>query len=551
MHTLTPLRGLIPGICTYFKGFQKAYYYLGQDHEEGKTRREKKIAEAAAKLAKVNEELHTGSLNIHPLPFEKTVKVIKAAQKELAADEQDPHRCAWKRLFRNITPEEQQFATRIEEGEEQQVKEISRALIQGEWNHPIFSAPRFGQYTVQAFKQKQITIEQLATVFLRWEAAEQFLESGNGLLEHPIFENETLSAETKKFLLPALWKLSPDENKRFFDELAQCPLSEQSFWTVKIPKKDYKEGPNRKKFGEVLEKFQSVFHLFRLKDCFEEPDRTVFVIPSFSILKTYLRAVFMQQAVAIIPEFGIGAPKQIELDIPQNKRLFALHFPGVKGLDKGDGYYFGKYLSSFHDFYHCHQISLIPLAHRLAYLRLSHLFKHCLTLSKKYPDQPLLTVYWTEQKGNWGESKLVGKVHKFNPIHLKERKSYLKHHYYRVIDLEQPASDGYLELFEERISFDWNKKISYPSLAEKRPFTPFKYYHHSLNGRTPESYFNVCASLFDMVGKAQKWKNYFGIDAINSRPWHECEFRAIQAHLIEGFQNKKISTPPEEFTGLI
>lgn len=522
------------------------FHMSGYSVYDEKKRQNEKIAKIVAKLEEVNKELHSGSLNATPLPFEKTLKMIEASRNELIEDKKDSHSYALMRLFRNITPEEREIATQLEVGEEPLVDELALALYNGEWDSPIFTSPRFGQYVLQAFIQKRISIEQLTTVFLRWEATEQFSNSGNLLWTRSVFENGTLSEDAKKFLLPALWKMSADEEARFVDILGKSPKSEQYFWTVKVPKEDYEKGNKQKNFGKMLDAFQGRFRLFTLIKSAQEPDQAILVVPSFSIIQAYLRGVYMEHAVTMIPEFGIGTPEQIEFDIPQNKRLFALHFPGIKGLEEGDGYYFGKYLSSFHDFYHSQRISLIPYPRRLAYLRLSHVFNHCLTLSENCPNQPLLTVYWTRDCSFF--TKNVGEVYKFAPIKIDDRSSFQHKYYESNIDLERPATEGYVQLFRERESCGEYTNKDYPLLAEKLPFVPFYAYHMWLEGATPERYFDVCVALHDMVVHNVEWKNHFGIETMKTHHWHENDrYSNIQKKLIEGFSNKTISTPPEQF----
>lgn len=487
------------------------------------------------KIDKILAIVNSGSLNRNPLPFEKTLKVIRAAKAEWLRKTADPHHYARFRLLRNLNIEERKTVTSLEPSEEVLADSLAQALQEGNWCDPILSHLRFGQYAFRAFESNAITLEQFATVFLRWEAEEQFSCPGNPLRVRPIFDNGNLSKEAKQLLLPALWEISTDELQRFLDFLADSPKSEQYFWTVKILWRDYHEGEVQKKYGPFLKQIQYVLPVFRLLEHSRAPEYKVLVVPSFSVFKAYLRAVQMEHAVDIVPEFGINSPEQIERDIPQNQRVFALNFPGVQGLEEGDSYYFGKYLASFHDFYHCYRISLIPPNHRLAYLRLSHLFNHCLELSERYPERPLLTVYWSRQTCI-GKEKL-GEVHIYDPVLTKERQLFKRLFCDSLIDLDGPASDGYTEPFWNRMG---SNRVPYPEIARKVPFVPYKGSHTWLNSSKPNKYFDVCVALHDMVVNDQQWQIHFGIKGTDARRWDECcgGYIELQKHLIQGFQGK-------------
>ncbi|MCB1112268.1 MAG: hypothetical protein H7A37_00300 [Chlamydiales bacterium] len=482
-------------------------------------------------------QLFEGSLNLEPLPFAHTITYIEAAKLEQQRKAEDIHKYQIWRLLRNVDDKGSLAITTLMPSKSQDVNTLARALRTGNWKHSIFSTERFGQCTFQAFKKKLITLEQFTTVFLRWAASVQFEKKDRPLIAHPVFNGEELTPNAEKLLLPALWKISNDEKERFLSLLKQAPESEKYFWTTNIPLNTLIRGKKREKHGQILLALDKIFVLFKMAKSSNFREWTL-IIPSFTIFQAYLNAVFQENAVTIVPEFGIGTPEQIAFDIPQNQRLFALHFPGVKGLETGDGYYFGKYLSSFHDFYHSHRVSLIPPTHRLAYLRLYHVFTHCLELSKKSPERPLLSVQWPHPTDNCLSNRFI---HHYQAIPGNKIEEFKEQTCHKIIDLEVPALDKYLQIFRSRgrgsyIIHDtkWNK-TPFPEKVQGLTFTPFNF--KTINRLHPEKYFNIAVSLHDMVTHRDQWKNSFFIDTLSVDRWTETNSIAIQACLINGFVN--------------
>lgn len=506
------------------------------------------MQELTEKLEQVNRDLHTGTLNQNPLDFETTLKVIQAAQREEIQAANNPLEYALMRLLQNLSEEDQFTVSTVWPAELRNVAKLQNAIAENDWTDTIFQHKRFGQYAFQALKEQAITLEQFVTIFLRWEAEEQLTDSTRPLVRHQLFNEDSFSTNSEEILIPALWKMSSEELEIFKNELLATPSSEHNFWTVTIPESFYKKGRGRKKYGKALDQFQYRFRLFQLIEYRDCTEGKMLVVPSFSILKAYLKAVFRENAVDIVPAFGSGKLQQIEFDIPQNKRFFALHFPGIQGLEEGDGYYFGKYISSLHDFYHCHRISVIPFQHRLAYLRLSHVFKHCLELSRANPKKNLLTVYWSQQSP-LGPPR-VGKVYKYDAIKREDQKEFHKLYCEMTIDLESPACDGYIELFRNRNSriYDLNwEEIPFPEIVKTVRFRPFNFINGLyLDGTQPERHLPQCIAIHDMVLNMEAWKEHFGIDGMQHH-WTEAGSRNIQATLIQGYTNQTIDTPLEEF----
>lgn len=469
------------------------------------------------------QDLRSGRLNQNPLPFETTLKVLRKAEALNQRAELEPRKEALYRLIRNLNAKDIKQIEIVDASENHYIDEVASALLCADWKNEIFNNERFGQYVFAAFKEGKISIEQLTTVFLQWEAKQQFAHDEITLNQHAVFDGDGLG-QNIRLLMTALWKMSDTQMNTFFHLLRKSPASEQFFWTVEIPT-DRKGRLNiGLPYARFLEKFQEIFKLFRPQGHLLSGVKRL-VIPSFSIMKSYLKALFGTDAVTMVPEFGIATSSQFEIDIPRNRHTFAIHFPKVSGLEAGDGHYFGKYLSSLHDFYHSHRASLIPFERRLAYLRVAHLFKHSQKISELYPQDPLLTVLWSTKTVVWEQSS--GKVFKYSKISPEMWTVY----YEQIINLEVPATDGYLQSF--RVQQE-------ESIAQSVyvPFQPFKYKYAMIDGEHPEDYFCVAMILHDMVTHAREWKLHFDLDGYNSCRWSEdcVSVKQIQEHLIYGFQ---------------
>lgn len=152
--------------------------------------RECKLRAARIKIEQIHKSLNSGSLNKEPLPFETTLKMIRTARSEQLEALQNPHEYARMRLLRNLSPGERKTVASLDPQKRSKAAELAQKLRNGHWKDRIFSDPQFGQYTFHVFNEKQITIDQLATVFLRWGAEKQFSYKRNPLKVHPIFTRE-------------------------------------------------------------------------------------------------------------------------------------------------------------------------------------------------------------------------------------------------------------------------------------------------------------------------------------------------------------------------
>lgn len=64
-------------------------------------------------------------------------------------------------------------------------------------------------------------------------------------------------------------------------------------------------------------------------------------------------------------------------------RVFSLNFPGLKAMIEADTYAAGRYIFSFHDYYHCMRNSFIPHSHRLSFIRIANVLKNLLSTGKE------------------------------------------------------------------------------------------------------------------------------------------------------------------------
>jgi len=451
--------------------------------------------------------VNSGLLNMFPCPFEPTITKIK---KYTDAGISENKAFDAGRFLRNLNEQERAKVTTLLPGEQGNVDELVAALNDedGNWSHEILKNPRFPHYGFAAAQQGKLQKEQLATLLMQREADLQFETSCGPKKTHAVFDGNKLSKKAEELLIPSLWKMTEEEKKELIKRIKAAPASERFFWTVDIPNEKLK-GPQAEKWGIFLKKLQDVFRVLRLQEKSENPDVKTFVIPSFTILQSYLRVVFPENAAVMEPELGIATLEGTEQDLIQGKRPFALHFPGIDGLIEGDGYYFGHYLATFHDFYHAHRLSLIDKNQRLGLLRIAHVFQYIIELSKKNSEKSLLTCYWPKDH-------IASRVVTY-PILKEGSLRKVEKLVSKIIDMDE-ASMRYLDTFRNRS--DQSKlgakmKIKDPKNAFFRSYN--RLFPYVIKRFVPEAYFPTVAVIHDMVVNKEHWERELGVKADPSK----------------------------------
>ncbi|HVE14960.1 MAG TPA: hypothetical protein VNI01_16315 [Elusimicrobiota bacterium] len=250
------------------------------------------------------------------------------------------------------------------------VDALVRALGEGDWSHAVFESPEESVHlALAAHRAGRIGLGQLSSVILRWEAFDDVAPPASQRVAVPLMEGGRLTPFARE-LVKGRGKegLNLRQTMRLERLLQRLPASERFVWVLRpdadrIGSRFWGAQPE---WGKTYWDIQSEF----LLNAFSIPGvsfwnrHSALLVPTFGFIQAHLLAKNGLEAVTLQPEFGRTDTAGVVDGIARGGRPFALHFPGIDGVLRGDGRYFGKFLASIHDWLHAHYGSSLSERYR-------------------------------------------------------------------------------------------------------------------------------------------------------------------------------------------
>lgn len=224
------------------------------------------------------------------------------------------------------------------------------ALRTGDWEAPIFSHERAPEMAYGLFRAGKISEGQFVTHQFFWAARTEYKEA---LGFFPMLDGGGLTSRARALLdLPR--GLTEAAKEQLAAKLAALPRSEQ--YVLQASTHEALQADPR--LGVADATFRAFLGMH-----FRPPEGQAWglVVPSFGLMQLYLEARYEERAMQAVPEFGIAPHESILDQIGQHRRVVVVPYPGIDGVEEGDGMYFGKTYGFLHDFYHLDRGSSIVI----------------------------------------------------------------------------------------------------------------------------------------------------------------------------------------------
>ncbi|MEZ4750960.1 MAG: hypothetical protein R3B54_10160 [Bdellovibrionota bacterium] len=222
-----------------------------------------------------------------------------------------------------------------------QSRQMLQALNEGNWEAEVFNHPRASEIAYGLYRAAKISESQFVTHQFFWAARAEFAGTLRFL---PVMNGSGLSPEGSA-VFSAPRGLDDSGREAFAREAATLPRSEQYVLQVSTEA----AVRNDPRLGMADATFRGFLgtHFKPL-----EGSGWGLVVPSLSLMQLYLSTRYKDRAMQGIPEFGVAPHDRIIDQIGRHTRVIAVPFPGIAGVEEGDGMYFGKTYAFLHDFYH-------------------------------------------------------------------------------------------------------------------------------------------------------------------------------------------------------
>ena len=268
----------------------------------------------------------------------------------------------------------------LKKGEERFIKPLVDAINANDWTAKILN-PEFARANgvmraaVAAYRRGFIGIETVATLALRWSAARDFsktirlktlplLSPEGTLTPHAV---EFFADQKMEYARPAIPKnltqigLPSRLLPQLQEALSRLPASERNLFVI--------DTVWNKEPWECSVICNS--HIWRMMmprglATFGQPNGVgyILVIPSFSVLQTYLNVRYGDDAVQLFPRIGSASFDKVYFSIAAGGRVFGLNFPGLKPMIRVDRVELGQLFFTWHDDYHAYLASSFPRQYR-------------------------------------------------------------------------------------------------------------------------------------------------------------------------------------------
>jgi hypothetical protein len=250
---------------------------------------------------------------------------------------------------------------------------------------------------LKAFKQGSISKEVLSTILMY----KSTVEHADGVKIIPLFIRGKSNPEARELIQQTLMmrqtsnydgtEVFPNEIKSlfteeqldaFFDEMGKKHPIEQRLFIYPDPKSERKN----KDIDPQASIVDEITRTAKL-NVFFRCNHSVRMVPSLSMMQTYLDIKNGNNAVIINPVFALSSLEDIAHNGLSNTRDMAIPFPGVTLAEVADGYEAIGPDFFLHDFYHAFAASTIPKEHRKDLIQLAFamdmFMKNSSGLSKK------------------------------------------------------------------------------------------------------------------------------------------------------------------------
>lgn len=341
-----------------------------------------------------------GMLLTYPLPFEYTLNKIK--KWDVERKEIHTHEAVLKRLVTNIQIEEDKnllnsVLVNYEENKET-IQDFANLINSGDQDFKSLDNVRFGPLAYAALTKKLISPAEFSTLMMQWAAQEQF-NTNCDRVTYSLFKDNELSKEAKQNFMPLL-ELLPEEEIRFIENMRKASKFEQNFTLIRLNKKMFCSHVVSSNYI-VPEITQLMFlskispsSLFRFHNTKEDDGSKILIIPSYTIVDAYSKAVFNEDHISPMSELGgLSDFIAIEQGVVQGTSPLAIPFPGfqsnVRVVHKDP---VGLYGSIIHDGIHLIIKCIVPKNHRLAVLRSADVLTYTLDLCKYFSSRNLMEV---------------------------------------------------------------------------------------------------------------------------------------------------------------
>lgn len=195
-----------------------------------------------------------------------------------------------------------------------------------------------------------VTQEQVVSTCLLYHAIEQFIKEPYVVQIHYDFvpKPETISLFKNSAFVQRFFKLDNDQMTKLFERVKSKPDSEHYYHVIALPLGPI-ASPGHLVISNIINRFRPVIVEI---DSEYELERSVIVVPSFSMLQACAYVLYGDDAMDYVPLIGVCTKKEIEHFKMQDKCVFQVGTREARLRRRADGRHYGQFSRALHDWYH-------------------------------------------------------------------------------------------------------------------------------------------------------------------------------------------------------
>lgn len=184
-------------------------------------------------------------------------------------------------------------------------------------------------------------------------------------------------AEIKRSLT-TYFSFTEEQYGKFVDAMKAAPFSEQLFFSFNVPL------GGAASWSPMYEQVMHLCGSFRLVDVdppssasrtrFGSSFQQMIIVPSFTMLQTFLRIIYPESAVTLVPMLGKCSTRTIQKNVLEGKRVINIGMPAAQLDTVVHSMYAGQLGATFHDIYHAERYSRIKPNEQAALRRINQIF---------------------------------------------------------------------------------------------------------------------------------------------------------------------------------